>query len=81
MCKNFFGVRDDAKIRYVEDRAGHDRRYAIDASKINANLAWAPQVDFDTGIRKTVAWYLDNPAWIEAIQDGSYQNDFNCEKG
>lgn len=67
-------------IRYVTDRAGHDRRYAIDAGKISSRLGWRPQVDFDAGIRKTVTWYLDNPDWIKAIQDGSYQHPGKREK-
>lgn len=70
-----------ALIRFVEDRAGHDRRYAIDAGKIATDLEWFPQVDFDAGIRKTVAWYLDNPSWIQAIHDGSYQDHVAIGKG
>jgi dTDP-glucose 4,6-dehydratase len=60
-------------IRYVTDRAGHDRRYAIDTGKISSNLKWYPQVNFTDGIRKTIHWYLSNQAWVEAILDGSYQ--------
>ncbi len=61
-------------IRYVTDRPGHDRRYAIDASKIKKELGWSPAVTFEEGILKTVDWYLDNPEWISAVLDGSYQN-------
>ncbi len=61
-------------ITFVTDRAGHDVRYAIDASKIAKELNWTPQESFDTGIRKTVQWYLDNQAWCQHIEDGSYQN-------
>ena len=61
-------------ITFVTDRAGHDVRYAIDASKIAAKLDWTPQESFETGIRKTVQWYLDNQAWCQHIEDGSYQN-------
>lgn len=59
-------------ITYVTDRPGHDLRYAIDASKIARELQWTPQETFETGLRKTVQWYLDNLEWCEHIQDGSY---------
>ncbi|WP_330927162.1 dTDP-glucose 4,6-dehydratase [Candidatus Sororendozoicomonas aggregata] len=62
-------------ITFVEDRPGHDQRYAIDATKIRADLGWVPEETFETGLRKTVQWYLDNPAWCRRIQDGSYQRD------
>ena len=55
------------KISYVQDRPGHDMRYAIDASKIQRELGWAPQETFETGLRKTVQWYLDNREWCELI--------------
>lgn len=60
-------------ITYVTDRAGHDVRYAIDASKIERELGWIPQESFETGLRKTVQWYLTNKDWWQAILDGSYQ--------
>lgn len=60
-------------ITYVKDRPGHDVRYAIDASKIERKLGWKPQETFETGLRKTVQWYLSNQPWWQAIQDGSYQ--------
>jgi dTDP-glucose 4,6-dehydratase len=60
-------------IKYVQDRPGHDRRYAIDASKIQRDLNWFPQESFETGLRKTVEWYLSNAAWVEAITSGAYQ--------
>jgi dTDP-glucose 4,6-dehydratase len=60
-------------ITFVTDRAGHDVRYAIDASKIAKELNWTPQETFDSGIRKTVQWYLDNQDWCQHVQDGSYQ--------
>jgi dTDP-glucose 4,6-dehydratase len=60
-------------IRYVEDRPGHDRRYAIDARKITSELGWCAAESFETGLRKTVEWYLANPAWIEDVTSGAYQ--------
>lgn len=60
---------------YVRDRPGHDRRYAIDCSKIIADLGWKPGESFETGLQKTVAWYLQNRAWCEAISSGKYQRD------
>lgn len=62
-------------ITYVTDRPGHDRRYAIDASKIQHDLGWQPQETFDTGLRKTVQWYLENQTWCQRVQDGSYQRE------
>ena len=62
-------------ITYVKDRPGHDVRYAINANKINKELGWDPQEDFESGIRKTVEWYLNNKVWSENIQNGSYQLD------
>jgi len=59
-------------INYVQDRPGHDFRYAIDASKIKNNLGWKPKETFETGIRKTIQWYLDNENWWRQIQDGTY---------
>ena len=63
-----------AQITYVKDRPGHDRRYAIDATKIHRELGWKPAETFETGIRKTVRWYLDNQAWVEQVQSGEYRN-------
>ncbi|MBU3563548.1 MULTISPECIES: dTDP-glucose 4,6-dehydratase [unclassified Polynucleobacter] len=62
------------QITFVKDRPGHDRRYAIDASKVERELGWRPAETFDTGIRKTVQWYLDNPVWIEGVVSGSYRD-------
>lgn len=62
-------------ITFVKDRPGHDRRYAIDADKIQRELGWAPEETFETGIRKTVQWYLDNLDWCQRVQDGSYQRE------
>ncbi|MBA2923315.1 dTDP-glucose 4,6-dehydratase [Pseudomonas sp. P7] len=61
------------QIAYVADRPGHDRRYAIDARKLELDLGWKPAETFETGIRKTVAWYLDNQVWVSNIQSGSYR--------
>ena len=71
--------RDDGKsyaeqITYVKDRPGHDRRYAIDASKLERELGWRPAETFDTGIHKTVRWYLDHPAWVDGVVSGSYRD-------
>jgi dTDP-glucose 4,6-dehydratase len=60
-------------ITYVQDRPGHDLRYAIDASKIERELGWVPEETFESGLRKTVQWYLDNLDWCRRVQDGSYQ--------
>ncbi len=61
------------QIIYVTDRPGHDRRYAIDASKIERELGWKPAETFETGIRKTVQWYLENQSWVTNVQSGSYR--------
>ncbi|HRF11188.1 MAG TPA: dTDP-glucose 4,6-dehydratase [Candidatus Accumulibacter phosphatis] len=62
------------QIRYVTDRPGHDRRYAIDARKIERELGWKPAETFDTGIRKTVQWYLQNQDWVRHVQSGAYRD-------
>ena len=62
-------------ITYVTDRPGHDFRYAIDASKIEKELGWIPEESFETGIRKTIQWYLDNSTWWKSIQDNSYRQE------
>jgi len=67
-----FGGRSQL-IRHVTDRPGHDRRYAIDCSKLRNGLGWQPQLAFEQGLERTVAWYLENPRWIARVQDGSYQ--------
>ena len=65
------------QIRFVTDRPGHDRRYAIDASKLERELGWKPAETFATGIRKTVEWYLVNPEWVAGVQSGSYRDWIN----
>ena len=62
------------QISFVKDRPGHDRRYAIDARKIEHELGWRPAETFDTGIRKTVQWYLEHPEWVANVQSGSYRD-------
>ena len=62
------------QITYVTDRPGHDRRYAIDARKLERELGWKPAETFETGIRKTVQWYLDNPGWVANVKSGSYKD-------
>jgi dTDP-glucose 4,6-dehydratase len=62
------------QITYVADRPGHDRRYAIDARKLERELGWKPLETFETGIRKTVQWYLDNPDWVAHVQSGAYRD-------
>ena len=67
-------------ITFVTDRAGHDARYAIDASKIAKELNWTPIETFESGIRKTVQWYLDNQDWWQHVQNGSYQSDYSASQ-
>jgi dTDP-glucose 4,6-dehydratase len=62
-------------ISFVEDRPGHDRRYAIDAGKIQSQLGWVPQESFETGLRKTVHWYLENKVWTERVLSGAYRGE------
>jgi len=68
------GSSYSAQITTVKDRPGHDRRYAIDAGKIERELGWKPVETFETGIRKTVQWYLANPEWVAHVQSGAYRN-------
>jgi dTDP-glucose 4,6-dehydratase len=68
------GQQRRSLIKFVKDRAGHDRRYAIDASKIKNELGWEPSVTFADGIRMTVDWYLENEEWMDGVLDGSYQD-------
>jgi dTDP-glucose 4,6-dehydratase len=80
LCALLDELRPDAAgsyrrlLTYVTDRPGHDRRYAIDARKIERELGWRPAETFHTGIRKTVQWYLDNPAWVANVQSGAYRD-------
>jgi dTDP-glucose 4,6-dehydratase len=68
------GTSYASQITYVTDRPGHDRRYAIDARKLEKELGWKPAETFDTGIRKTVEWYLANPEWVAHVQSGTYRD-------
>lgn len=68
-------------IQYVEDRLGHDRRYAIDPTKLQTELGWEPKYTFETGLKETVQWYLDNQSWWENIISGDYQNYYTEQYG
>ena len=61
-------------ITFVKDRPGHDRRYAIDSSKLRQDLDWTPEESLESGIRKTIQWYMDNPEWVAHIRSGEYQS-------
>lgn len=61
-------------IRYVKDRPGHDRRYAIDNTKMTTQLGWSPAYTFEAGIAETIAWYQNNPEWLEHVLSGAYAN-------
>jgi dTDP-glucose 4,6-dehydratase len=65
----------ESLIQYVRDRPGHDRRYAIDATKIQSELGWRPQQDFASGLERTVRWYLENTEWVERVQSGKYRRE------
>ena len=64
-------------ITYVKDRPGHDKRYAIDATKLSNELGWSPSVTFEEGLSKTIDWFLENTAWLENVTTGSYQDYYN----
>ena len=68
------GSLHSSLVSFVKDRPGHDRRYAMDIRKIQAELGWSPRESFATGIHKTVTWYLDNSAWVESVTSGSYRD-------
>ena len=74
LCARADGKSYREQITYVTDRPGHDRRYAIDAGKIERELGWKPAETFDTGIRKTIQWYLENQDWIANVQSGAYRD-------
>lgn len=68
------GLSRSELVTFVKDRPGHDRRYAIDCSKIKRDLGWEPKESFESGLLKTIQWYLNNPNWVEQVQSGNYQN-------
>ena len=68
------GTSYQTQITFVKDRPGHDRRYAIDARKLEQELGWRPAETFESGIRKTVQWYLANPEWVANVQSGAYRD-------
>lgn len=81
ICDAVDGLRPDGAIgprrlliNFVTDRPGHDRRYAIDTSKINSELGWRPTENFEGGLRKTVAWYLENTSWVDGVRTGAYRD-------
>jgi dTDP-glucose 4,6-dehydratase len=75
------GKRYADQITFVKDRPGHDRRYAIDASKLERELGWKPQETFETGLRKTVVWYLENQSWVANVTSGAYRNWIDRQYG
>ena len=75
------GASYTEQIAFVKDRPGHDRRYAIDARKIGQHVGWAPHETFDSGIQKTVCWYLDNSSWVAGVVDGSYRRWVEIQYG
>ena len=68
-------------IQFVQDRPGHDRRYAIDAGKMQRELGWMPRHDFASGIEQTIRWYLDNRDWCNRVRSGEYQNYYREQYG
>jgi dTDP-glucose 4,6-dehydratase len=68
-------------IRYVKDRPGHDRRYAIDPAKAERELGWQPAETWESGLEKTIRWYADNPAWIERARSGAYREFYTRQYG
>jgi dTDP-glucose 4,6-dehydratase len=69
--------KPESLIQFVKDRPGHDRRYALDSSKIRRELGWTPQINFEDGIRKTIAWYQSNPAWLAHARSGEYREYYD----
>jgi dTDP-glucose 4,6-dehydratase len=68
-------------IRFVKDRPGHDRRYAIDASKIRQELGWEPSLTFEQGIEQTIDWYLAHPDWVAEVTSGAYRQYYDKQYG
>ena len=69
--------KSESLIKFVKDRLGHDRRYAIDSAKIQTELNWKPKYTFENGIIETINWYLDNQKWINQVKTGQYQDYYN----
>ena len=73
--------KPESLIEYVQDRPGHDRRYAIDNTKITTELGWQPEYMFEQGIAETIDWYLENLEWVENVTSGAYQKYYNMMYG
>ena len=73
ICPDPFNSPHASLITFIKDRPGHDRRYAIDCGKIQRELGWQPKEKFESGLRKTIKWYLENPEWVESVQTGAYR--------
>ena len=73
--------KSESLIEFVQDRPGHDRRYAIDNTKITTELGWQPEYTFEQGIRETIEWYLQNPEWVENVTSGEYQKYYETMYG
>lgn len=76
-----FLEKPESLIRFVKDRPGHDRRYALDTQKARAELGWTPQADFEEGLRKTIEWYRSNPDWIRHVKSGEYRRYYEMHYG
>jgi len=81
LCPTSPSVPHASLITHVPDRPGHDRRYAMDISKIEGELGWTPRESFDSGLAKTIRWYLDNPQWVEAVTSGAYRQWLQVQYG
>ena len=75
------GATYEQLITYVKDRPGHDRRYAIDPAKIEREIGWRPAETFDSGIEKTIRWFLDNDAWVAGVRSGAYRQWLETQYG
>jgi dTDP-glucose 4,6-dehydratase len=73
ILENSLNTPHSSLIQFVKDRPGHDRRYAIDISKVEQELSWSPKETFESGIKKTIQWYLKNPIWVNSVQTGAYR--------
>jgi dTDP-glucose 4,6-dehydratase len=73
--------RPESLIRFVQDRPGHDRRYAIDATKIRTRLGWAPHYAFEDGLRQTIEWYVDHQDWCQRVLTGEYMHYYQQQYG